>query len=272
MLGPVLHLKSTQAGQSLWKRLQELPEATDVVLKTWLEFGCIYLNGSRIQHGEERTPVLSEDLIKIHTTPKRFPIDRLNASALLFENSDLIAIHKPGGVPSLPVASNAIENCKHFFESHLHVRLFPLHRLDEGTEGVLMFGKQPEVVKQFHEDSKANRLKKYYVAKTRSAVPLGLHTHYLKKIPGKMQCLLWPEENAKLAKLKVNDCKQKEDHFQVNLELLTGRTHQIRCQLSFLGAPIIGDRLYGDRLQKSIFQLKASRICWRDLDIRTQVS
>ena len=64
-----------------------------------------------------------------------------------------------------------------------------MHRLDEGTSGVLLFAKKPEVVKQFHDDNKKGLIKKLYHAITTEPVSLGEHLHYMKKGTGKMICL-----------------------------------------------------------------------------------
>jgi 23S rRNA pseudouridine1911/1915/1917 synthase len=119
------------------------------------------------------------------------------------------------------------------------------HRLDNPTEGLLLFAKNKRFQTQFNQLLKEGKIKKLYQAQVQGTPRWEkntLLTHYMKPSPrGPKE--VSKEKNETWAECRLNILQIQEN--QILIELLTGRTHQIRAQLSCEGFPIIGDHLYG---------------------------
>ncbi|MCD6019180.1 MAG: rluC [Bacteroidetes bacterium] len=121
-----------------------------------------------------------------------------------------------------------------------------LHRLDRPVSGVVLFTKKKEYLKNLSEQFAQRLVKKYYLALTNDMPDQksGVLEHWHRK--EKKKAVLVPEgtEYAELVKLEYN-VKPQGVYFLWEIQLHTGKFHQIRVQLAGLGCPIIGDALYG---------------------------
>jgi tRNA pseudouridine32 synthase/23S rRNA pseudouridine746 synthase len=241
----------------LLKELQMNPHQLNVLL----QFGAIYSDDQRLRNF---TSIAAGQVFRIYQNPKRFALPENWLEHILYEDDDLTVVDKPHGLPSIPVSSNAVENALHLTQQYLCQKLYPLHRLDEATRGVLMFARNKTTTVRYQQDRTTEQIKKLYLCLTRSAPPLGLQTHYLKKGKGRMEIV--PEGEGQVALLDVLKVIPVRGGYQSTLRLITGRTHQIRCQLSAIGSPIIGDSVYGAPDEKPhVLQLLALQIEWNNL-------
>ncbi|MEO0335404.1 MAG: RluA family pseudouridine synthase [Pseudomonadota bacterium] len=238
------------------------------------KFDSLYCNGKRLRFQNLTDDFLlsTEDLIKVFPRPKRFSLEVLSLESILYEDQNLLAIDKPKGLPSIPVASNATENCKAFFEAKLQQPLLPLHRLDELTCGVLLFAKNTQTVRQFQKDHLIGRIQKIYRTLVSKPLSLGRYEHYLLKGRGRMLVFDGPVSGGKLCRLEINKRRGLEDRTRLDIKLITGRTHQIRAQLSHLGSPILGDPIYSSSSDIQDFYLCARQVTWNGLKIQSQMS
>ncbi len=209
----------------------------DFVTPNLLELGAVYLNHKRLC---ENKILKSGDYLRIHTQPKRYPVDKINWNqTIIHEDNDFVVINKPYGVPVHPTLDNVIENVLVQMSKFKNQKLFHTHRLDVGTQGVLILTKNAEVQKEINNQFLNREVKKYYVAKTETPLKPQRLIHYMqpsKRAPKTLSNE--PLPNYKKCELIIHEN---------NIELITGRSHQIRAQLNAIGAPIIGDTLYGGR-------------------------
>lgn len=243
---------SSSAFQAVKEALQfSEQQATEL-----FQLGAVYLDGNRIF--DFQTNVNKDQVFRIFPNPRRFSVDQLNLEQVLFEDSQFVVIDKPADIPSVPVASNYLESALGRTQVLLKTKLYPVHRLDESTFGVLTFAKNPESAAKFQNWQKQKALTKIYRAVTNKPVPQGIYTHWLSKGIGKM--LASEKKGEKKAITEVIECKHLENSYLLTIKLHTGRTHQIRCQLAALGAPILGDTIYGgssnQQLALQAWQLK----------------
>ena len=238
---PDVFLKIPEAGFSVEWLAGALELEPEEILALF-ELGAVYADGERVFSSEA---LKHGQTLRVFPSPLRFPAHLLTEKNILFESDNFVAVDKPAGLPSVPVASNAFENALERTRQLTGFELFPVHRLDEATRGVLLMARSAEAVHGFQKLQRAGKVLKLYQALTRSEVPLGLHEHWMAKGSGRMEIVERGDNTYKLAKLKVLSSVEQDGHWLSTIQLLTGRTHQIRCQLAHLGCPIVGDTLYG---------------------------
>ncbi len=125
-----------------------------------------------------------------------------------------------------------------------------IHRLDRPVSGIILFAKQRAVLKNLSEQFAERNVKKYYQALTHLAPKSssGLLEHWHRKEKKKAMLYDHEIEFSEKAILLYEVSEISTDRFLWNIELHTGKYHQIRAQLSNAGCPILGDYLYGSTI------------------------
>ena len=176
---------------------------------------------------------------------------------ILYEDNHLIAVRKrvgdivqgdkTGDVPLSDMVKNFL---KDKYQKPGNVYLGVVHRLDRPVSGVVLFAKTskalPRLNKMFAEHK---GVKKTYLAivANKPSQPQGILTHWLTRNEKQNTARAYDREvpGSKKAVLDYRLLAQSERYFLLEIELHTGRHHQIRCQLSKMGCPIRGDLKYG---------------------------
>ncbi len=173
----------------------------------------------------------------------------------IFLDNHLIAIYKPFGIPIQPDKSNQIslleltkDWIKYKFNKPGNVFLGLLHRLDQPVAGVVLFARTTKAASRLSAQFREKSIKKYYQASVLSPPKesKGTLIHYLRK-EKTLKSTVFPRETegAKRAELSYQTLKSTPNGNILEVFLKTGRFHQIRSQLAFIGSPIIGDVKYG---------------------------
>ncbi|MBQ2300239.1 MAG: RluA family pseudouridine synthase [Bacteroidaceae bacterium] len=176
---------------------------------------------------------------------------------ILYEDNHLIAVRKrvgdivqgdkTGDVPLSDMVKNFL---KDKYQKPGNVYLGVVHRLDRPVSGIVLFAKTskalPRLNKMFAEHK---GVKKTYLAivANKPPQPQGTLTHWLTRNEKQNTARAYDREvpGSKKAVLDYRLIAQSERYFLLEIELHTGRHHQIRCQLSKMGCPIRGDLKYG---------------------------
>lgn len=237
---------------------------------TLLKLGAIYVNNER-QSKDKFVPANST--FRVHTQPRRFSYDFQWRHLIIFENDFCLVLNKPSGIPSHPSVDNAIENSLTQTSLARKIPLFVTHRLDTLTSGLIVYAKKQSFVRSFNIQLQERSIRKKYVALVESTqiFPKKL-THYMIPSAGTPKKLSEePIEGWPLCELEILTQKETSAKLSwVKINLLTGRTHQIRSQLAHLQAPILGDSLYGATLpyQKNAIALRSCEIEFKCNDER----
>ena len=119
------------------------------------------------------------------------------------------------------------------------------HRLDRPVSGVCVFAKTSKALERLNEMLRNGDLHKTYWALTANKPPKDSDTLTDNLVRNESQNKSYVAKNGKEARLKYTLIQTTERYFLLEVELYTGRHHQIRCQLSHMGCPIKGDLKYG---------------------------
>ena len=215
-----------------------------------LEIGSVYIDEKRVFTDVEVKPT---SLVRIHRNPKRHPIQNIDWKSRIIENNDdFVVINKPYGVPTHPTVDNSRENVIYQLSQSLNQELLITHRLDSETTGLLLFAKNKQFQNVFNYLISNKMVQKKYKALTTSRPQEKKYIHYIK--PDKFVPKLVSDDpiegwqTCELIVEKVNDVTLPNGNpgFESIIELITGRTHQIRAQFTGIQCPLFGDVLYGD--------------------------
>lgn len=236
----------------------------EVEIKNLIDFGAIYLQGQRCLVNKQ---VLKGSYLRVHQRPRRFPVEEFNfANALVFENQDLLVVNKPSGLPVHPTVDNIQENLVHLIQGQSGKKVFVTHRLDVATSGLILFAKNKESQAQINSCFSRSQVKKLYRALVHgSGLRTGEILHYMQPSPRAPKTLsACEQEGWQMCKLKILECQEISSQYsELIIELLTGRTHQIRAQMSYLGFPVVGDQAYGSLSKLADFE----KICLQSFNL-----
>lgn len=191
---------------------------------------------------------------KIISTPQNLQV--------LHEDNHLIVINKrPGDIVQgdktgdMPLSEVVKEYIKVKYNKPGNVYLGVVHRLDRPTSGIVVFAKTSKALPRLNKLFKDKEAKKTYWAVIKNAPPKTEDTlvHYLKRNPKQNKSFAHTKEvpDSKKAILEYRLLKKLDNYYLLEIDLQTGRHHQIRSQLSAVGSPIKGDLKYGfDRSNK----------------------
>jgi len=174
---------------------------------------------------------------------------------ILFEDNHLIIFNKISGqivqadktetTPLIELLRNYLK-IKH--QKSGNVFLGIPHRIDRPTTGIVIFAKTSKALHRMIDMFKDRNIKKTYwaIVKNKPEIEKGRLEHYLKKNERNNKTSVFPHEtpNAKKAILNYQIMYSFDNYYLLNVDLETGRHHQIRAQLSFIGSPIKGDLKY----------------------------
>lgn len=175
---------------------------------------------------------------------------------VLYEDNHLIAIDKPGGtIVQVDVTGDpSLEDMVKVFLARKYNKpneafLGVVHRLDRPVSGLIVFAKTSKATERMNALFKENQVKKTYWAIVRNRPPAGSGklTHWLLRDTKKNVTRAYSKQvnGSKFSELSYEIIAEKDGYFLLAIYPVTGRTHQIRVQLSAMGCPIVGDNKYG---------------------------
>ena len=222
----------------------------------------IKVNGKRVdinyilQENDVIDIYLKEDVLKTFNTPKEIELEKINLD-IIYEDENLIIINKDPGVlihegeenKKANTLNNMILNYLlakgEYSPSNVYTPAC-VHRLDRNTSGLIIASKNLETSKVLLEEFKnKNNIEKHYLALVKGKT----------KNQGTIEKRLLKDEKKKLVTVsekgleaitKYKLLNQNEEYSLLKVQLLTGRTHQIRVHMASINHPLINDEKYGD--------------------------
>ncbi len=242
---------------------ENLPECSFSQIMKSIRCKDVKIDGKRISFDQDVTAG-SEIIVFL-------PNDTTYKKEILYEDENLLVANKPRKIETTSESKIGEVLNKDTFQSELEkelkIKLFAVHRLDRNTMGLVIFAKTQEAKESLDFAIKHRQIEKYYVCMV-AGKPKISQAHlvaYLKKDKANSRVFIRDTEaegfslietDYKLLKT-VGDCSILE------VLLVTGKTHQIRAHMAYIGHPIIGDEKYGDanlnKRHKMHFQCLAAK-------------
>lgn len=251
-----LTIPETHAHERLDQVLAKLlPEYSRTQIQEWIEAGLVLVDGNvikgktKLKGGET---VTIEAILKAQPTWEAEPI----ALTIVHEDDAVIVINKPAGLVVHPGTGNSSRTLLNALLHHAPAlsalpRAGILHRLDKDTTGLLVVAKTPEALRHLSKQLKDRSLLREYQAIVYGQMISGgmvdapIERHHLQR---KRMAV---SETGKTAVTHYRVAEKYRAHTRLKLRLETGRTHQIRVHMAHIRHSIVGDPVYGARLQLS---------------------
>jgi RluA family pseudouridine synthase len=165
---------------------------------------------------------------------------------ILYEDEYYIVVDKPAPMLTHPTQENKKEKVNLLFRlrDQIGIKLYPIHRLDRPTSGVVIFAKIPKAVTLIKEIWSTDLVKKEYIALVKGVIQRG----------GKFEFPLKNEnKNVQHAITNYNPIKVYNEVTLVDVEIRTGRRHQIRRHFGRRMQHVVGDRRYGKKIHNNFY-------------------
>lgn len=264
MSGQRLELTLHEEGERIDRALSTaVPDLSRTQIQRMLKEGQITVNGTAVKpnfrlEGGEQVVVTLPPPAETGIIPQPIPLD------IRYEDDDMLVVNKPAGMvvhPSMGHETGTLVNavlghCPDLAGIGSEIRPGIVHRLDKDTSGLIVVAKSDHALAYLQAQFKDRTVGKLYLALVEGHIqppaalidaPIGRDPRQRKKMAvissqGSLQ--------ARPAQTEYRTLTSYDDFTLVECTLYTGRTHQIRVHLAYVGYPIVGDRIYGRRRQR----------------------
>lgn len=202
-----------------------------------------------VKNGDEIEVEIPEP-VELDVVPENIPIE------IVFEDEHLLVVNKPKGMVVHPAAGNYSGTLVNALLYHCSGRLSSIngvirpgivHRIDKNTSGLLIVAKTDKAHVGLAEQIKAHTFTREYHAVVCGKLkePTGIIEAPIGRHPVDRKRMCVTEKNSKEAKTEYTVLEEYGNYSYIKLKLFTGRTHQIRVHMSYIGHSVLGDDVYG---------------------------
>ncbi|MDD4781403.1 MAG: RluA family pseudouridine synthase [Tissierellia bacterium] len=276
-------ISNNEAGQRVDRFLKKyLNKANSSFIYKMIRKKNIKLNDSKVEPEE----VLKiNDVLKIYLADETIDIFREKKSLVktdihfkvVYEDDNILVVNKPVGLstqPDMTSMKSLVDEIKLYLdakEKNISFTFKPAvcNRLDKNTSGLVIAAKNFETVKQVNKAIKDRYIKKYYIAKVHGIVKNNLELKgFLLKDEKKnmVKIVKYESEDTKTVITYARPIKTDGNYTWLEIEIETGRAHQIRAHLASVGHPIAGDKKYGRKDNEKYQVLHAYKIILNGLE------
>ena len=249
-----LELKAERGGDRIDSYLQEQTEYSRNRIQSLLKSGRITVNGVSVSksyalRAGDRIEIEPPEIIPCDVRPEPIPLD------IVYEDQDICVLNKPQGMvvhPAPGVSDGTMVNALLYHIDSLSaingvIRPGIVHRIDKDTSGLLVVAKNDRAHRFL-----AVRFAQHSITRAYSTVVHGVMENDkgtvdapLGRDPHNRKAMAVTEKNNKRAVTHYSVIKRYQNYTHLDVRLETGRTHQIRVHMKYIGHPVIGDRTYG---------------------------
>ncbi len=205
-----------------------------------------------------------ETIAKFHSTHKETPIKKEIRSLICFEDDNILALNKPAGMLTQKATEKDI-SLNDLLLPYLHHPddVFTpgiSNRLDRNTSGIVLAGKNLNATRSLNEIIRNRWLSKKYICLVKGEIEQEqTFKAYLSKNEERNQVTVRPVQTEEFPKeiiTQIRPLDGNDKYTLLEVDLITGKSHQIRAHLAYLGHPLAGDNKYGDKEFNQYFSMK----------------
>ncbi|RLV95193.1 Bifunctional protein RIB2 [Spathaspora sp. JA1] len=228
--------------------IDEFRDKSPEVYRKTINEGYVTLNQ---KPANLETIIRNGDLIS-HRSYKREPPVTSRPIKIVYEDDDIIAIDKPSGMPVHPVGRYRYNTVTKIFQHEFGRIVHPCNRLDRLTSGLMFLGKSSKSTDRFVKQIRERSVSKEYIARVVGKFPANdqiVVDKPLTTLSPKLGLNVVDEENGKESQTEFRRVSYDPDTNTsiVKCHPLTGRSHQIRVHLQYIGYPIANDPMYSNQ-------------------------
>jgi len=261
-----LTLRAEQEGARVDKYVAEaVPDLSRAAVQRLIDEGLVLVNGGAVKASYR---LQTGDAISVRIPPpeetdiaaEAIPLD------IVYEDGDILVVNKPAGMVVHPayghrsgtLVNAVLAHCPDLAGVGGELRPGIVHRLDKDTSGLIVVAKHDAALRDLQAQFKGREVRKVYLALVEGHVspPTGLVDAPIGRDPRARKKMAVVTKGGREAQTEYRVLETYDEHTLVEARPLTGRTHQIRIHMAFIGHPIVGDPIYGYRKQR----LKAPRL------------
>ena len=270
-----LHVKSLLPVRLDKYLMEQYPALGPGRLNKALRENKIKLNGKKLPLS---TRVQNGDVIRLFLQDEQLEARPLPTAVFVYEDNDILIANKPAGIEvDGPAADTLLKRVQATLTANGQPGQAVLcHRLDTGTSGLVLLAKNREAESFLTGAIKQRRIEKRYLCVTfgHPQPPAALLRDYLLKdaARGVVRVVSSPADGAREILTGYETLAVSGRLALLEVELITGRTHQIRAHLASIGCPILGDSKYGNNTANRELHFKYQALCAWELRFPTQIA